>query len=88
MGDVPKNLEEVASKLWGMTQRVGMQIAAKPQEQRTKAFTVAERSLRDMAKQMGIADGQMDGFIELQMKAIRQMVTQIDVGGTPEGGNA
>ena len=65
MADVPKDVEAIARQSWGMAQRVGMQIAAKPQEQRAEAFAIAERSLREAAKEMGIAGERMDGFIKI-----------------------
>jgi hypothetical protein len=64
-----------------------MRIAESPLK-RAEAFSLAEQSLRASAGEKGIAGEQMDAFIELQMKAIRQMVLDLDVGGRPEGGRA
>ena len=88
MADVPKSVEEIARQSWGMAQRVGIQIAAKSQEQRAEAFAIAERSLRETATEMGISSEKMDAFIKLQMEAIRAWVMNIDVGGSPKGGTA
>jgi hypothetical protein len=41
-----------------------------------------------MPSNMGIPNEKVDGFIDAQMKAVRHFVTQIDVGGTPQGGRA
>jgi hypothetical protein len=43
-----------ARRLWNMLQRVGMQIAGKPLEQRGEAFAVAERSLREWLTRWGL----------------------------------
>ena len=89
MADTPKsNVEEIAKKSWGMAQRVGMQIAALPLDKREEAFAKAKQSLEESARDMGIAGDQMDGFIKLQMEAIRSVVQNIDVGGAPQGGKA
>jgi hypothetical protein len=88
MTDVPENVEAIARQSWGMAQRVGMKIAAMPLDQREAAFVTAERSLHDTALEMGMAGERMDGFIKIQMEAIRGMVQNIDVGGSPQGGNA
>jgi hypothetical protein len=88
MADVPENLETAARQLWDMAQRVAVQIAEKPPELREEAFGIAERAIKEMASNMGIPDKKVDGFIDAQMKAVRHFVTQIDVGGTPQGGRA
>ena len=85
---MPENAETIARQAWGMAQRVGMHIAGMPLEKREAALATAENSLRETAKEMGIVGDQIDGFIELQMKAIRQVITEIDVGGSPQGGRA
>jgi hypothetical protein len=88
LADKPENAETIARQGWGMAQRVGMRIAGMPLEEREAALAIAENSLREAAKEMGIAGDQMNGFIELQMKAIRQIITDIDVSGSPQGGSA
>jgi hypothetical protein len=84
----PKVVEEIAQKAWGAAQRLGMQIAAMPLHEREAGFGICERSLRETARDMGIAGEQMGGFIKIQMEAIRGMVQNIDVGGSPQGGKA
>jgi hypothetical protein len=81
-------VEAIARQSWGMAQRVGMQIAGLPQEEREPALAKAEISLRNTAVEMGIAGAQMDGWIDIQMRAIRGMVQQIEAGGQPQGGHA
>jgi len=88
MADEPNNIDEIAKPLWGMAQRVGMRIAEMPLEKRAHAFAIAERALREAAQASGMAGAQAEGLIKLQMEAIRGMVTNIDVGGSPKGGNA
>jgi hypothetical protein len=88
MADVPKEVEAIARQSWEAAQRIGMRIAALPLDQREEGFAIAERSFRDAAGQMGIAGNQIEGFVKLQMDAIRGWVSNIDVGGNPQGGKA
>jgi hypothetical protein len=81
-----EDLEPFARQLWGIMQRVAMQIAGMPLEQQESAFAIAERSVRQMATEMKIADG--DDFVNRLMGAIRKFVTEIDVGDSPQGGRA
>jgi hypothetical protein len=71
-GAIPEHVEAIARQSWGMAQRVGMQIAGLPQEEREPALAKAEISLRNTAVEMGIAGAQMDGWIDIQMRAIRE----------------
>jgi len=85
----PKSADETARHhAWGMAQRVGMYIAGLPLDKREAALAVAENSLREAGQEIGITGEQMDAFIELQMNAIRQIVSDIDVSGSPQGGRA
>ena len=84
----PKDVEVIAQTAWGAAQRLGMQIAAMPLNQREAGFKICENTLRETAREMGVAGEQMDGFIKIPMEAIRGMVQNIDVGGSPQGGNA
>jgi len=88
MTNGPKSADETARyHAWGMAQRVGMYIEGLPLDKRDAALAVAENSLREAGKEI-ISGEQMDAFIELQMKAIRQIVSDIDVSGSPQGGRA
>jgi hypothetical protein len=84
----PKAVEEIAQKAWGAAQRLGMKIAAMPLHEREAGYAICEKSLRETARKMGIAGEQMEGFIKIQLEAIRGMVQKIDVGGNPQGGKA
>jgi hypothetical protein len=88
MTDVPEDLEQIARLMWDMMQRVAMRIATMPLEQRESAFAITKLSVRKMATEMKIADGEIDTFVDNMMGAIRQFVTEIDVGGSPQGGRA
>ena len=89
MTEIPESIQFIARRLWDMQQRLAVQIAEKPLEQREAAFSIVERVVRDMAKQMGnVPEDKMDDFVNLQMEVVRQFVTEIDVGGSPQGGNA
>ena len=74
---------EAAKQLADMSQRISVQIAGQPKELREEAFAVADRNMREAARQLGLS-----GEIELLMKRMRQFVLDIDVGGEPQGGNA
>lgn len=76
-------------KLWDMGQRVAVQVAEKPLEQREAAFAAIERVIRDMVVEMKVfAADKIDDAVNLQMQLIRETVEKIDVGGSPQGGNA
>jgi hypothetical protein len=85
---VPEDIDAIAYQCWAMAERVGMQIAELPIKLRESAFTGAERCLRAAGSERGVAGQQLDRIVNLQMRAIRQIVTDIDVRGSPLGGNA
>jgi hypothetical protein len=86
--DVPEDIDPIARLMWEMMQRVATQIAGMALDQRESAFAITERSVRQMASEMKIADGEIDDFVNHAMGAIRQFVTEIDVGGSPKRGRA
>lgn len=88
MADVPKEVEAIASQSWEMAQRVAMRITSLPVEERKAALEVAEQSLHETAKEMKLPADKIDGFIQIQMQAIGHFVSEIEVGGSPQGGNA
>jgi hypothetical protein len=47
-----------------------------------------ERCLRAAGAERGVAGQQLDRIVDRQMRAIRQVVTDLDVSGTPQGGRA
>jgi hypothetical protein len=75
---VSDNTETVAQHCWSMARRVGLRIAELPVDMREMAFVGAEHCLRAAGSELGIAGPQLDSLIELQMKAIRQIVTDIE----------
>ena len=88
MADVPEDVEALARHAWGAAQRIGMQIAELPLDRREAAFATAERAFQQAARELGHAGERVDEFIKIQMDAIREIVTNIDVGGSPQGGRA
>jgi hypothetical protein len=70
--------ETVAQRCWSMAERVGMQIAELPVEVHEMAFTGAERCIRAAGRELGVAGAQLDSIVDLQMTAIRQIVTDMD----------
>jgi hypothetical protein len=76
---VSDNTETVAQHCWSMARRVGMQIAELPVDVRETAFVGAERCIRAAGCDLGVAGPQLDSLVDLQMKAIRQIVTDIEV---------
>jgi hypothetical protein len=85
---VPEQVEAIAKQAWDSGQRMAMQIAAQPLELREAAFGLAVNAIKESAEVHGMSDSQRDGWVDLHMKLIRQMVTEIDVGGHPQGGKA
>jgi hypothetical protein len=80
--------ETIAQPCWSMAQRVGMQIAELPIKIRDVAFAGTERCLRAAGAERGVAGQQLDRIVDRQMRAIRQVVTDIDLSGSPQGGRA
>jgi hypothetical protein len=48
----------------------------------------AEQSLTKTYQEFGATGPQLEGFVRLQMQAIRRFVTEIEASGTTQGGNA
>ena len=80
------DFDATARHCWAMAQRVGMQIAELPMKVRERALAGAETCLRAAGSELGVADQQLDSLIDLQMKAIRQIVTDFDVAGRTAAG--
>jgi hypothetical protein len=85
---MPVDFEATTRQCWEMAQRVGVQIAELPSKARDIAFAGAERCLRAAGSERGVVGRQLDFIVDLQMRAIRQVVTDIDVSGSPRGGTA
>jgi hypothetical protein len=73
-------------QLWDMGQRIGMRIADLLADKRDAGFVVAEREMRDLVRKLGLKPE--DAVVDLQMEVIRDTVRKIDLGGSPQGGNA
>ena len=73
------DFDATARHCWAMAQRVGTQIAELPMKVRERAFAGAETCLRAAGSELGVAGQQLDGIVDLQMRAIRQIVTDFDV---------
>jgi hypothetical protein len=76
---VSDDTEKLTRNCWSMAQRVGVQIAELPIDMREMALAGAERYIRAAGCDLGVAGPQLDSLVDLQMKAIRQIVTDIDV---------
>jgi hypothetical protein len=76
---VSEDFDAVARHCWTMAQRVGAQIAELPMKVRERAFAGAEICLRAAGSEIGVAGTQLDSLIDLQMRAVRQIVADIDV---------
>jgi hypothetical protein len=61
-----------------MARRVGMQIAELPIDVREMAFAGTERCFRAAGRDLGVVGTQLDSIVDLQMKAIRQIVADMD----------
>jgi hypothetical protein len=62
-----------------MAQRVGVKIAGLPIDVREMAFAGAERCIRAAGRDLGVAGPQLESIVDFQMRAIRQIVTGIEV---------
>jgi hypothetical protein len=76
---VSDGTETVAQHCWSMAQRVGVKIAELPIDVREMALAGAERCIRAAGRDLGVAGPQLDSIVDLQMRAIRQVVTDVDV---------
>jgi len=85
---VSEEIDAIARHRWARAERVGMQIAELPIKVRGIAFAGVERRLREAGNELGVAGQQLERIINLQMKAIRQAVADVDVGGSSQGGRA
>ena len=79
---------DATAQCWAMAQRVGVKIAALPIAAREPAFDGAERCLRAAGSELGVAGEQLGRIVNLQMSAIRRVVTDIDLGASPQRGRA
>ena len=79
-----EDFDAITRHCWAMAQRVGMQIAELPIKVREVAFAGAEICLREAGSELGVAGQQLDSLVDLQMRAIRQIVTDLDVSGSPQ----
>jgi hypothetical protein len=84
----PEDVQAIAKQAWGSAQKIAMQIAILPAEQRERAFKQSVGAVTQAAEVFGIWDHQRDGWITLQMNLIRAMVDQIVASGQSYGGNA
>jgi hypothetical protein len=80
---VSEDFDAVTRHCWAMAQRVGTKIAELPVKVREVAFAGAETCLRAAGSELGVVDQQLDSLVDLQMRAIRQIVTDLDVIGSP-----
>jgi hypothetical protein len=83
-----EQIQQVVQDMWGAAQRIGMEIAAKPPEQREWTFGVAEDCMRRAAAVKKLSEGDTETITRLQMEALRSWVAKIDVGGNAQGGRA
>jgi hypothetical protein len=75
---VSDGTQTVAWHCWSMARRVGMQIAELPIDVREMAFAGAERCFRAAGRDLGVVGPELDSIVDLQMRAIRQIVTDMD----------
>jgi hypothetical protein len=75
---VSNDFDATARHYWAMAQRVGKQIAELPIKVRERALTGTETCLREAGSELGLAGQQLESLVDLQMKAIRQVVADLD----------
>ena len=75
-----EEIESLAQQVLGAAQRLGMEIASMPRNEREAAFKECERALREALQESKTPPQRIDDFVELQLGAIRWLVTNIKVG--------
>jgi hypothetical protein len=81
---VSEDFDLVARHCWTMAQRVGAQIAELHVKVREVALAGTETCLRAAGSELGVAGPQLESLVDLQMRAIRQIVADLDVSGSPQ----
>jgi hypothetical protein len=79
---------DAAYQCWAIVERVGIQIGELPMMAREPAFAGAEHSLRTAGNEQGLTGQCLDMLVNLQMRAIRQIVTELDASGSSRKGVA
>jgi hypothetical protein len=74
---------DAAYQCWAIVERVGIQIGELPMKARKTAFADAEHFLRTAGNAQGLTGQRLDMFVDLQMRAVRQIVTELDVRKVP-----
>ena len=82
---MPEDFDAITRHCWEMAQRVGTQIAQLPFNTRDIAFAGTERCLREVGSEHGVDSEQLDSIVDIQMRAIRQVVTDIEGSGKRPG---
>jgi hypothetical protein len=80
MARMKEEIEKLAQQALGAAHCLGMEIASMPRKEREAAFKECERVLREALQGSKTPPERIDGFVELQLGAIRWMVTNIKVG--------
>jgi hypothetical protein len=78
---VSEDFDAVAHHCWAMAQRVGMKIAELPVKVRDAALAGTERCFREAGSEQGVGGQQLESLVDIQMRAIRQVVADIDGSG-------
>jgi hypothetical protein len=78
---VSKDFDAAARHCWAMAERVGTRIAELPFKARDAALAGTERCFREAGSEQGVGGQQLESIVDIQMRAIRQVVADIDGSG-------
>ena len=79
--------DRLARTLWDFAHWLSKRVAAMPLDCRDTGFSIAERSIRDAARDLGVGDEGLDALVQRQLGVVRAAVAEIDWGGNPQSGN-
>jgi hypothetical protein len=81
-------IRKAAEQIVGMVQRMAMEIVVLPESDRERQYAAVKQALEEAAVVLGQGPERTAEFVEMNYKAIRALVGEIEVGGGAGGGVA
>jgi hypothetical protein len=81
-------IRKAAEQIVGMVQRMAMEIVVLPVHDRERQYAVVKQSLEEAARVLGQGPERTAEFVDMNYKAIRGLVGEIEAGGGAKGGVA
>jgi hypothetical protein len=78
---MPEDFNATTRHYWEMAERVGARIAGLPFKAGDAALAGTERCFREAGSEQGVGGQQLERIVDIQMRAIRQVVADIDLSG-------